>query len=93
MTILLYVRRKDWPINSISVECSHERIHCRDSDDCEESDQAFIELIRRHIYIDGDLTKAQRDRIRYIARRCPIHKTLEMRPRIEDELHLVNSGV
>lgn len=92
MTILLYVRRKEWNLRSVSVECSHERVHCRDSEECEESDQAFIDLIRRHIYIDGDLTEAQRDRISYIARRCPIHRTLEAGPHIEDELHLVNLG-
>ena len=77
-------------MQSISVVCSHERVHCRDSDECEESDQAFIDLIRRHIHIEGDLTEAQRERIGYIAKRCPIHRTLEARPRIEDELHMVS---
>ena len=91
MTILLYVRRKKWPLQSVSVECSHERVHCRDSEDCEESDSAFVEIIRRHIYIKGDLTEEQRDRISYIAKRCPVHQTLQARPRVEDELHLVGS--
>ena len=90
MTILLYVRRKGWPLEEVTVECSHERVHCRDSEDCEENSQAYIELIRRHIVLKGDLDDEQRDRIAYIARRCPIHRTLEAAPKIEDEIDLVH---
>ncbi len=89
MTILLYVRRKEWPLESVTVECSHERVHCRDAEDCDESDQAYIDLIRRHIVLKGDLTDEQRDRIGRVSRRCPVHRTLEAAPRIEDELDVV----
>ena len=89
MTILLYTRRKEWPLDSVEVRCSHERVHCRDAEDCEESERAYIDLIRRHIVIKGDLTDDQKERVAYIARRCPIHRTLEAKPRIEDEIELV----
>ena len=89
MTILLYVRRKGWTLKSVTVECGHERVHCRDLEDCDESDDAYVEVIRRYILLEGDLTEEQRDRVAWIARRCPIHRTLVSTPRIEDELDLV----
>ncbi len=89
MTILLYVRRKGWPLKSVTVECSHERVHCRDIEDCEESDQAYVELIRRYIVLEGDLDDGQRERVARIARRCPVHRTLESAPVIQDEVDLV----
>ena len=92
MTILLYVRRKGWPLESVSVECSHERVHCLDIEKCEEDDNTRIELIRRHIVLSGDLTEEQRDRIAYITTRCPVHRTLENPPLIQDEVEVVKGS-
>ena len=92
MTILLYVRRKGWPLKSVTVECSHERVHRRDLEQCEKSDRTYIELIRRYIVLEGDLTAEQRQRVEQISRRCPVHRTLESAPRIEDEFDLVKVG-
>ena len=89
MTVLLYVRRKGWPLESITVECSHERVHRRDADDPEGSDQTYIEKIKRHIVLEGELDNAQRERVAWIARRCPLHRTLKAAPHIEDEVDLV----
>ena len=89
MTILLYTRRKGWPLRSVTVECSHERVHCRDLEDCEDGDGTYIDLIRRHILLRGELDDEQRDRIARISRRCPMHRTLESSPRIQDEVDLV----
>ena len=86
MTVLLYVRRKGWPLRNVEVRCSHERVHCRDLGDCEESDNAYIEVIRRRVLLEGDLDTEQRDRIARVVQRCPVHRTLMSRPRIEDRL-------
>ena len=91
MTVLLYTRRKGWPLESVSVECSHERVHRHDVEDCEERDDVLIDLIRRYIALKGDLTDDPRDRIAAIARRCPVHRTLGSGPRIEDEVDLVKA--
>ena len=90
MTILMYVRRKGWSLRSVTVECSHQRVHGRDSMESEKQDDSWIELIRRYIRVDGDLTEEQTKRIGYIARRCPVRRTLESSPVIEDELDLVS---
>ena len=89
MTVLLYVRRKSWPLKSVTVKCSHELVRRRDAEECEESDRRHIDLIRCHVLLEGDLTVEQRDRIARIARRCPVHRTLRASPRIEDEVEMV----
>ena len=71
------------------MECSHERVHRRDMEDCEEGDRAYVDVIRRHILVKGDLDQEQKDRIAHIARRCPVHRTLESPPRIVDAVDLV----
>ena len=86
MTILLYVRRKGWPVNAITVEGTHQREHAKDFEDVEASDSAYIDVIDRNILVDGDLTPEQLDRIAYIATRCPVHRTLESKPVIRDSV-------
>ena len=83
MTVLLYSRRKGWPIESVTVECSHRRVSRAGESG------GGNEEIRSHITIEGDLTGEQRDRILQIAGRCPIHRTLESKPRMIEEIEIV----
>ena len=89
MTLLMYVRRKGWPLESVTVELGHERVRADDLKEYEQSDRAFVDLIRRRIVLTGDLTDEQRERIAYIAKRCPLHRTLESKPVIEDRVEVV----
>lgn len=88
MTVLLYAGRKGWPVESVSVELSHERDHVDDCENCEEPGH-MIETIRRYILVKGSLDESQRQRILEVAKRCPIHKTLASGPRVEDDLDVV----
>lgn len=88
MTLLLYAGRKGWPVESVTVELSHERVHPQDCENCEEPGH-MIELIRRYMAVKGPLDEAQRARLLEIAQRCPIHKTLSSVPQIEDELDII----
>ena len=89
MTVFLYARRKGWPLKSVAVKCEHERVHCRDSERSEEPTGAFREVIRRRIELDGDLDEEQRERIAYIATKCPAHRTLQLAPIIEDTVEFI----
>ncbi len=89
MTLLLYARRKEWPLEGVTIELSHERVHARDCEECEEDDDSIINVIRRYIVLKGDLDKEQRDRLAVIATRCPVHRTLTEGPRIFDEVDVV----
>ena len=81
MTLLMCVGRKGWPLESVTVELSHERVHRDDLENVEDNDRAFIDQIKRQIVLRGDLTDEQGDRIAFIARRSPLHRTLESKPR------------
>ena len=81
MTLLMYARRKGWPLENVSVGLSHERIHAEDCEDCEE-EHGLVERINVRLEFEGDLSEEQRERLAYIATRCPVYKTLQARPRI-----------
>ncbi len=95
MRILLNARRspvcaeQEWPLEAVTVECSHERIHRHDLKDCDESEDVYVDPIRRHILIRCELGSEQRGYVARIARRCLVHRTLETSPRIEDEMDFV----
>lgn len=89
MTVLLYVRRKGWPLESVTVELSHERVDARTLPDAA-GEQGTVDLIRIYTVLKGQLDEEQRARIKAIAGRCPIHRTLARPPRIIEEMDVVS---
>ena len=87
MTLLMYARRKGMKLDPVQVELSHDRVHAKDCEECEQPD-GRIEVIRRQIRLEGDLDAEQRDRLAYIATRCPVHKTLSTPPTIIDDVEV-----
>ncbi|MFB3915959.1 MAG: OsmC family protein [Terriglobales bacterium] len=85
MTLLLYARRKNIPLEKVVVELDEARIHARDCADCETKDGHITE-IRRQIHLQGPLTDAQRARLLEIAQKCPVHRTLTSEIKIRDKL-------
>jgi len=85
MTLLMYARRKLWPLEDVAVQLSHRRDYARD---CEECDQrpVQIDVIERRITLVGPLDAAQRARLLEIAEKCPVHRTLTGTIRIVDYL-------
>jgi putative redox protein len=77
MTVEMYARRKEWPLEEVSVSLSTHKIHARDCEDCESDPGAKVDIIEKEMTFTGDLSKEQRDRLLYIAGRCPVHRTLE----------------
>jgi len=76
MTLRMYAQRKQWPLDNVSVELRHHRVHGDDCAACENS-KSMIDRFERVIDIIGDrLTDEQRQRLLEIANRCPVHRTL-----------------
>lgn len=75
MTVRMYAKRKEWPLDQVRVTLQHSRIHAEDCADCE----TRVGLVN-HIDLDlefiGDLDEEQRQRLLLIAGRCPVHQTL-----------------
>ncbi len=75
MTISLYARRKQWPLEAVTVTLRHSKIHAADCEDCEQKD-GMLDRLERDVELHGALSAEQRSRLLEIANRCPVHKTL-----------------
>ena len=75
MTIALYARRKQWPLDEVVVRLRHFREHAKDCADCE-TKSSRLDVIESEISLRGALSDAQRAQLKLIAERCPVHRTL-----------------
>lgn len=75
MTLLLYAKRKEWPLERVEIRLRHSRAHRQDCDDCEKS-EAFLDHIEKDIVVGGPLSDEQVQRLGEIAERCPVNQTL-----------------
>ncbi|UWQ64120.1 bifunctional alpha/beta hydrolase/OsmC family protein [Leisingera caerulea] len=74
MTLRMYARRKGWPLEGISVDVSHDKVHAQDA---LPSGPAKIDQFTRVVRLCGPLSEEQRARLLEIADKCPVHRTLE----------------
>jgi putative redox protein len=84
MTLVMYARRKGWPLEKVTIRLRHLRVHAEDCADCEDRSR-YLEQVERTITLDGPLSDDQRQRLLKIAELCPVHKTLSA------PLHIVSS--
>ncbi len=75
MTVRMYAKRRDWPLDQVRVTLRHSRIHAEDCAECE-TRVGLIDHIDLDIELIGDLDDDQRQRLLLIAGRCPVHQTL-----------------
>ena len=74
MTIRMYARRKGWPLDHVSVDVCHDKVHAQDAGS---GGAAKADTFTRAIRLSGDLSDDQRQRLLEIADKCPVHRTLE----------------
>jgi putative redox protein len=65
MTLRLYARRKDWPLDRVRVTVGHKKAKGLPAD-----------LFVREIGLTGTISDEQTKRLLEIAERCPVHRTL-----------------
>ncbi len=85
MTLTLYARRKQWPLETITVRLQHSRVYATDCAECE-TKEGRIDRIDREIALGGPLDDGQRARLLEIADRCPVHRTLASEVNIRTRL-------
>lgn len=84
MTVMLYARRKAWPVTKVIVRLRQRRVHAKDCEECGEDAEGYIHRIERAVTFEGELTTEQLDRLHEIAQKCPVHKTLTAKIVIAD---------
>ncbi|PKQ07669.1 MAG: osmotically inducible protein C [Alphaproteobacteria bacterium HGW-Alphaproteobacteria-11] len=85
MTIRLYARRKAIALTHVACDVIHNKSHKEDCEDCEKRGPR-IDVFRRQIRLEGDITEEQRAALLAIADKCPVHRTLHEQAIIETEL-------
>jgi len=77
ITVAMYADRKGIAVDSISARYSYDRVHAADSEGCEVEPGQWLHQVTSEIFIEGDFTLEVRERLGEVARRCPVHRTLE----------------
>lgn len=85
MTLKMYAKRKGWQLDEVRVHLTHSRKYDEDCTDCEE-DNSKIDHISVRLELEGDLSDYEVKELVRIAGRCPVHKTLSSKTKIEVEL-------
>jgi putative redox protein len=75
MTVGLYARRKQIPLENITVSLRHSRIYATDCAECE-TKEGMLDRIDVEVELTGQLSAEQRDNLMEIAAKCPVHRTL-----------------
>lgn len=83
MTLRMYADRKQLPLDRVTVDISHGKVHANDCIECADNEQltartGMIDRFERVITIEGEaLTDEDRAKLLAIADKCPVHRTLE----------------
>lgn len=85
ITVKMYARRKEWPLDDLYLELRHHKSHDEDCENCEDP-KSRIDRIEKELIIKGDLDEEQRQRLLEISQRCPVHRTLLGDIQIESSL-------
>jgi uncharacterized OsmC-like protein len=76
MTVGLYARKKQMPLENITVSLRHSRIHAKDCEECE-TKQGMLDRIDLNIELTVALNSEQHAQLMAIAAKCPVHRTLK----------------
>ena len=85
MTITMYARRKQLPLEGIIVRLRHSRIHAEDCFECP-TEAGFLDQIDRDIEWSGSLSADERLRLFEVAEKCPVSRTFTLEISISSSL-------
>jgi uncharacterized OsmC-like protein len=91
ITLMMYARRKQWPLENVEVRLRHARIHARDCEECEQK-EGFLDQVDKEIVVSGALSEEQVRRLGEIAERCPVNRTLHAPVRTTQQIRLAGEA-
>ena len=77
MTIALYARAKQWPLETVVIRLRHSRIYAKDCAECVIRNDTLLDRIDTEVKLTGPLTAEQERKLMEVAQRCPVHRTLK----------------
>ncbi|MFT4806573.1 MAG: putative OsmC-like protein/pimeloyl-ACP methyl ester carboxylesterase [Psychroserpens sp.] len=85
MTLKIYAERKKWDLQEVYAHITYSKKH---SDDLmlDVDKPTRIDHLSKKLTFIGDLDESQRQRLKEIASKCPVHKTLQSEVIIDTEL-------
>ena len=85
MTLKMYAQRKKWDLQEVYAYITYSKKH---SDDLmlDTEKPTRIDHLQKRLKFVGNLDEEQKTRLKEIASRCPVHKTLQSEVIIETEL-------
>ena len=75
ITVGMYARKKNWPLERVTVWLRHSKIYAADCLECE-TREGMLDRIERDVRFEGPLSAEQHSRLLEIANKCPVHRTL-----------------
>lgn len=72
MTIRMYVNHKGWEVGRIKVTVNHQKKETVNAD----GKKSKIDSFERTVWVEGNVSDDQKQRILKIANKCPVHRTL-----------------
>ena len=85
MTLKLYAERKKWDLQEVFVYITYSKKH-RDDLDIEADKPTRFDHLQKKLKFIGNLDEKQKQRLKEIAAKCPVHKTLQSKIIIETEI-------
>jgi len=75
ITMRMYAGRRGWPLRSVQIKLSHEKVHAEDCANCL-SGGSHLDRIDVEIKLQGELSTEQCTTLLAVAEKCPVHRTL-----------------
>lgn len=94
ITLRMYANLKGLSVREIRVRAKQARARREEipadalPEDDDRDELPFVDL---EIEVDGDLTDEQTDRLRHIAKRCPVHRVVAEHPVVRETLSAVRA--
>jgi uncharacterized OsmC-like protein len=85
LTLKLYAERKEWDLKEVFVYLNYEKKHASEIMVDVEA-MGKIDHITKKIKLVGNLTEEQKEKLKEIASKCPVHKTVASQVYFDTEL-------
>jgi putative redox protein len=81
VTMEMYAKRKGWDIGQVEVQCEYAP-----------ADRGCLTTFKLVLRLPSDCTEEQIEKLRIIAAKCPVHRTLDGEVSFDERIELVESA-